>query len=70
LSVIQGDDADGHNFRLGHLRGTIPPRPGNNFEAILGERPYQQWRQNALGADTYGEFFESRIFKDAAGVGL
>jgi hypothetical protein len=46
----------GHRGGLGHLRGTIPPRPRDDLEAILGERPDQQGRENALGADTLGQF--------------
>jgi hypothetical protein len=54
LRVVQLDDADGHGVSFGHLRGAISPCSGYDFEAVLGEWPHQQRRENALGADALG----------------
>jgi hypothetical protein len=54
LRVVQVDDADGHGSSLGHLCGTISPGSGDDLEAVLSERPYQQRRKDSLGADALG----------------
>jgi hypothetical protein len=39
---------------------------GDNLEALVGKRPHKQRRENALAADTLGEFLKSNIFEDTA----
>ena len=55
---------------LGHLRGAVTPCSGDDLEAVLGERPHKQGRENALGADALGQFLQGRFLEDAARVGL
>ena len=54
---------------FGHLRGAIASGSGDNLEALVGERPHKQGRENALAADALGQFLEGGILKDAARVG-
>jgi hypothetical protein len=51
LSVGQMNDADGDGFGLGQERGAVTPRSGNDLEAMVGNRPDEQGRQDALTAD-------------------
>jgi hypothetical protein len=61
-------DANGNGRNLGDLRGAKTPCPRDNLEALLGERPNEKRRENALAADAVGQFLKSRIFEDAAGL--
>ena len=70
LGIGEVDDADGNGGNLGDLRGAKTSRPGDDLEALFGERPNEKRREHALTADAVGQFLESRIFKDAAGIGL
>jgi len=52
---------------------TVPTKlasgTGDNLEALIGERPHKQGRENALAADAFGQFFEGGILENSAGVG-
>ena len=55
---------------FGHLRGAVTPCSGDDLEAVLGERPHKQGRENALGADGLGQFLQGDFLEGAARVGL
>ena len=69
LGIGEVDDADGHGCGLGHLRGAVTPRSGDDLEALLGEWPHKQGRKNPLGADAVGQFLQGCILEDVARVG-
>ena len=69
FGIGEVDDADGNGCSLGHLRGAITPRSGDDLEALLGEGPNKQGRENSLGADALGKLLEGGILEDAARVG-
>ena len=64
------DDADRHGRKIGHLRGAVTPCPGDDLEAVLGERPHQQRRENALGTDRLGQFLQGDLLEGVARVGF
>ena len=70
FGIGEVDDADGHGRGFGHLRGAETPRSGDDLEARSRERPHQQGRENALGADAFGQFLQGVVLEDAARVGL
>ena len=63
-------DTDRHGVYLGDMRRTIPPRPEDNLEALLGEGPNQQRRQYAMHLNGLRQFMQGIVLEAAAWVGL
>jgi hypothetical protein len=62
-------DADGDGGDFGHSRAAVTPCAEDDLEALFGEMPYQQGRENALAEDALGQFFQGIVLEGAAGVG-
>ncbi len=55
LGIGEVDDANGDGCGLGHLRGTITPRSGDDLEALLSDGTHKQGREHSLSANAVGQ---------------
>jgi hypothetical protein len=55
---------------FGHLRRAVTSCSSDDLEAVLGQWPHEQRRENALGTDRFCQFLQGGFLKGAARVGL